>query len=144
MELSKAVRTGYFSALDGNVFIEGSAVKLFDTYATPQDETEYPYIILSTQVDNQRQQKHCKIYSASILLDIVTASRHTFGREQAEDISEQIENIINPLGQNLDITANGYTIGDTIRGEAFEFNDRSSVFYIYRKLIRYNHLISKN
>lgn len=143
MELSTAIRTGYFEALNGNIIVNGNVVKLYDTYATPQNETEYPYVILSTQVDNQREQKHCKIYNASILLDIVTASRNTFGREQAEDIAEQIDNIVNPLGVNLNITDKGYAIGNTIRGEAFEFNDRSNVFYIYRKLIRYNHLISK-
>jgi len=67
MIVSKAVRTAYYNALDGNVTHNGSPVPVFDVYALPE-EVEMPYILLSTQVDIQQPIKRCKRWNASILL----------------------------------------------------------------------------
>lgn len=79
MEISKAIRTGYFSVLDGNITHNGDVVPVYDAFAVPEDVT-YPYILLSTQNNIQRIIKRCKVYDSSILIDIVTGSPEPIGK----------------------------------------------------------------
>ena len=54
------------------------------------------------------------------LIDIVTGSMDPIGRDQAEGIADEIEAIINPdNGNDIDISAYGYVIGDTNREQGF-------------------------
>lgn len=144
MSLSKAIRFAYNDALFGPVKIGDIPVPIFDVFAMPEN-VPYPYILLSTQTSFQRVVKRCKIYNASILIDIVTGSNdNSGGRIQAEDIAEQIEDIINPdTFEDLDLTSYGYSIGDTTRESDTDLSNMSNGIYIQRKLIRYSHIISK-
>src|SRR5690606_1682288 len=101
--LSKAVRTGYYTALSGVI-----SAPVFDAFALP-NSVDYPYVLISSQTSVQRSIKRCKVYDLSIVIDIVTGSPNVIGMSQAEDIAEEIENIINPdTFQDIDIRANGY------------------------------------
>jgi len=143
MELSKAIRTAYFTALNGNVTYNGNDVPLFDAYAVP-DGISYPYILLSSQTSNQLRIKRCKRYNASILIDIVTGSTDPIGRSDAEDIAEQIENIINPdTFIDPDLSAYGYQLGNTTREGDNDLSDKNNIYYIYRKLLTYSFLAVK-
>lgn len=142
MELSQAIRTGYFQALNGNVLHNGTAVRIFDVFAL--SGADYPYILLSSQTGGQRGQKTGKVYEATILIDIVTGGLTPIGRAQSEGIAEQIENIINPDSNiDLDITQYGYHIGQTVREEDSDLGDKREQYFIHRKLMRYRHLVSK-
>lgn len=143
MELSKAIRTAYFTALNGNVTFNSNVVPVFDAYAIP-DGITYPYILLSSQTSNQLQIKRCKRYNASILIDIVTGSTDPIGRSDAEDIAEQIENIVNPdTFIDPDLSINGYQLGNTTREGDNDLSDKNGVYYIYRKLLTYSFLAVK-
>lgn len=143
MELSKAVRTAYFSALDGNIISNSQVVPVFDAFALP-DDIPYPYILLSSQTSNQLSIKKRKRYSSSILIDIVTGSTDIIGREEAEDIAEQIEAIINPdTFTDLDLSTYGYQLGNTNREGDNDLSDKNNIYYIFRKLLTYNMLIVK-
>lgn len=138
MEVSKAIRTAYYGALNGVI-----SVPVFDVYALPEGQTK-PYVLLSTQTSNQITNKSCKRFNATILVDVVTESKDPIGREQAEDIAEEIDNIINPdTFVDLDLSAYGYQLGNTIRESDTDSNLMNGNLYIYRKLITYNHLINK-
>lgn len=138
MELSSAVRTGYFTALNGNITYNGEEVPVYDTFAM-QDGTPYPYILLSSQTSTQRGTKGCKLYDATILIDIVTGNLNKSGRFQAEQIAEQIDD----LAYNIDISVNGFKIGNTLRESDTDLGDKNEQYYIYRKLLRYGLLIDK-
>lgn len=143
MELSKAIRTGYFNSLDGNVTFNSNVVPVFDAFAIPEG-VSYPYILLSSQTSTQGNLKRCKRYNASILIDIVTGSSDPIGRSDAEDIAEQIEDIINPDSfEDLNINVNGYDIGNTSRAGDNDLSDKNGIYYIFRKLITYDHIITK-
>lgn len=143
MELSKAIRTAYYSVLDGQVLHNAIPVPIYDAFAVP-DGISYPYILLSSQTSVQGNLKRWKRYSASILIDIVTGSTDPIGRSDAEDIAEQIENIINPDSfDDLDLTDNGYDIGNTSRAGDSDLSDKNNMYYVYRKLITYDHIITK-
>ena len=143
MELSKAIRSAYFTALDGNVLFNALPVPVFDAYALP-DGIPYPYILLSSQTSNQLSIKRCKRYNSSILIDIVTGSTDPIGRSDAEDIAEQIEGIVNPdTFEDFDLSGYGYQLGNTTRESDNDLTDKNNIYYIYRKLLTYNHLIVK-
>lgn len=138
MEVSKAVRTAYSTALSG------ISVPVYDVFAIPEGIAP-PYVLISTQVTNQLTIKRCKRYNTSVLLDIVTRSLDPIGREDAEDIAEEIEAIINPdTFEDLDLSPYGYQLGNTIRENDTDNSLKSGQYYIYRKLVTYNHLIIKN
>lgn len=138
MELSKAVRTGYYTALSGVI-----SAPVFDAFALP-NEVNYPYVLISSQSSVQRSIKRCKVYDLSIVIDIVTGSPNVIGMSQAEDIAEEIENIINPdTFEDIDIRSNGYKIGDTRRIADNQITTKNEVNYIFRKLITYSHIIHK-
>lgn len=143
MELSKAVRTAYFTALNGNILFESKVVPVFDAYALP-DGIPYPYILLSSQTSNQLRIKMRKRYNSSILIDIVTGSTDPIGRSDAEDIAEQIEFIVNPdTFIDLDLSTYGYQLANTFRDGDNDLTDKNNMYYVYRKLITYNFLIVK-
>ena len=143
MELSKAIRTAYFTALNGNIIFDSKVVPVFDAYSLP-DGIPYPYILLSSQTSNQLSIKRCKRYNASILIDIVTGSADPIGRSDAEDIAEQIEDIVNPDNFiDLDLTADGYQLGNTTRESDNDLTDKNNIYYIYRKLLTYSFLAVK-
>ncbi len=143
MELSKAVRSAYFTALNGNVTFNSNIVPVFDAYAVP-DGVNYPYILLSSQTSNQLQIKRCKRYNASILIDIVTGSTDPIGRSDAEDIAEQVDDILNPDTYiDIDLSSYNYQLGNTIRDGDNDLTDKNGLYYIYRKLMTYSFLIVK-
>lgn len=142
MELSLAIRTGYFGVLSGNVLHNNSPVPVYDVFALPEGNT-YPYILISSQTSEQRNLKSSKMYNATVLIDIVTGSTDLMGRAQGEAIAEQVENLINP-DDNSDIVIQGYKIGNTWRESDTDLGSKNGSYYIYRKLMRYRHLISKN
>ena len=142
MDISLSLRTAYYIALNGQITKNAVALPIYDAYAIPEN-IKYPYILLSSQTESQRIVKRCKIFNVTLLIDIVTGSLDMIGREESENIAEQIDNIINP-DTFVDLTMTGYTIGNTNRGESYDTTDKNQNYYIYRKLIRYNHIISKN
>jgi hypothetical protein len=143
MNISTAIRIGYFQAINGNVIVDGQPVPVYDAYAIPED-AQYPYILLSTQNEVERQAKWARQYYATKLIDIVTGFLEPTGRRQSEDIADQIEPMVNPItGPQIDITANGFRIGDTERQFSENLEDRNNVYYVYRKLLRYRLLVEK-
>lgn len=144
MELSKAIRTAYYNALEGNITYNGIEVPIFDAYAV-SDGVTYPYVLLSSQTSNQLRIKRCKRYNASILIDIVTGSTDPIGRSDAEDIAEQVDNIISPdTFIDLDLSAYDYQICDTYRDNDTDLSDKNNIYYIFRKLLTYNHIVVEN
>lgn len=140
MELSTALRTGYYNALNGNVTYKGEVVNVYDTFALPED-AGYPYILLSSQNSQEKLVKGCKLYDADILIDIVTGELRPVGRLQAESIADQVETLVN--SNFIDITSNGFKIGHTNRESDTDLGSKNDQYYIFRKLMRYKHLIDK-
>lgn len=140
MEPSLDIRTAYANALLGNITLNGDVVPISDGFAPP--ENKYPYVIVSSQVEVQRGVKKCKQYEATILLDIVTGSTDPMGRADSEKIANQIENIVIPANFQ-DLPTAQWEIGLSRREQSFDRFERNDIFYVYRKLIRYSHLISE-
>lgn len=139
MSLSKALRTAYYQALNGNILHNGNPVPVYDAFAL---NNTYPYIIISSQTAVQERLKTAKGYDVTILIDIVTGSLDPIGRAQSEDIGEQVENIINPDSMQ-DITVAGYQVINTQNELDSDLTAKNDQYYIYRKLKRYRHELFK-
>lgn len=138
MELNKAIRTGYFTALKDVI-----SAPIYDAFAIPE-QVNYPYVLISSQTNNQRIVKRCKFYDATVVIDIVTGSQNPKGKAESENIAEEIENIITPdTYTDINIEANGYKIGDTIKINDNYLTQKNDVFYVVRKIITFKHIISK-
>ena len=138
MELNKAIRTGYFTALNGVI-----NAPVYDAFAVPE-QANYPYVLISSQTNTQRIVKRNKVYDATVIIDIVTGSQNPKGKSESENIAEEIENIITPDTYiDLNIEANGYKIGDTIKINDNYLMQKNDVHYVVRKIITFKHIISK-
>ena|SRR5690625_3543134 len=133
MSLSRDIRTAYFMALNGNLYLNGNMVPVLDSFAP--DEMPAPYVVLSTQTVVEDSSKTCRGYNTTILLDIVTKFQHPSGRGQSEEIAQQIEDIISP-DRSYDII--GY---ETAKDMDTDIVAKSGTQYVYRKLLTYRHLI---
>jgi len=143
MELSEAVRIGYRDALVNNLTINGNVVSVYNNFAIPEN-AETPYVIISTFTANQRFTDTCKVIDCTQLVDVVTSFTNPTGQGQAENIANQIENIINPdTKTRIDITDYGYAIGNTYGIGSDQNYLKSNDRYIYRILKRYRHIVEK-
>lgn len=138
MDVSLAIRIGYIDALDGAISAE-----IFDAFALPEN-TPYPYVLIGSQTETQREVSNGKVYDVTVQIDVVTGSKDPIGRRESELIAAEIEAIINPDSENdIDISASGYVIADTNRDQGFSQSDRNGIFYINRKIIIYRHICHK-
>lgn len=143
MDLSLAIRKGYYNALALNVVFNTKIVEVYDSFA-PSEVASYPYIIISTINTNQVDVKRCRIYDVSVLIDVVTGSTEAnFGREESDLIGEQISAIINPETYiDVDLSANGFSIGNTTESSRY-LTARNTPYFIFRKLLTFEHIINK-
>lgn len=138
MDVSLAIRIGYIDALEGAISAE-----IFDAFALPEN-TPYPYVLIGSQTETQREVSNGKVYDVTVQIDVVTGSKDPIGRRESELIAAEIEAIINPDSENdIDISASGYVIADTNRDQGFSQSDRNGIFYINRKIIIYRHICHK-
>lgn len=144
MDISQAIRTGVYGALDGVIMYGGSPVNIYDKFA-PQDAQKLPaFIILGSQDDSERSVKGRRPNDATLVVDVVTRFLGPEGSEAAEGIMEDVNDIINPDSRaDLDITANGWDIGDTTRINSTILTGRAQAWYIYRKITTYSFIAKK-
>lgn len=139
MELSSAIRKGFFSALSGITY-NGQPVAVYDSFALPES-AGFPYILLSSQTSSERLVKGCKMWGATLLVDIVTGSLNPVGRFPAEQIAEQVETRVNTT--DIDISLDGYQLAQTRRESDTELPSKNNQYFIFRKLMRYSFKINK-
>ena len=138
MFLDSAIRKGFFSALSG-ITLNSAVVPVYDTFALPEGQG-HPYILLSTQTSSERLVKECRMYDATILVDIVTGSLNPIGRFQSEVIAEQVDNRVN---DDINIDVDGWQLAQTNRESVTDMGDKDEQYYIFRKLMRYSFKINK-
>lgn len=143
MNLDKAIRTGIIAALAGLQY-DGKDVLVVDGMAFPEEGLPYPYILVSAQTHTQRSTKGRRPFDATAQLDVVTGFLSPEGRDVAEDIEEAATALICPDNrQDMDITANGWEIGDTTILNSTDFNNKNDIYYVFRKTTVFGFIVSK-
>jgi hypothetical protein len=136
MDLSKALKAGYFQALYPEI-----GVPIYDAFSIPE-MAPYPYVIISSITTSEIANTSCKKFNADVTLDIVTGFTRPTGMDQAFDIAEDIEAIINPTNKvDINITAYGWKIGNTNLDTSDSVQLRTSEYWIYRNVRTYSHIV---
>lgn len=130
------LRTAYFSALNGNLTLNGQNVSVYND--VPEDAT-YPYVILSSQDSASfLNTKACDNTEDYVLIDIVTGFVKGGGNKDADLIASQVLNIVPSIQleefQNVKTTK----VSDATLQEV------TSSHKIFRRLIRFRHFIHHN
>lgn len=138
MDLTEALQTGYFTAL------QPLGYQVYSAYSVPE-KVEYPFILIGTITSSQvGVDRPCVIHESFVTIDIVTGFLSPVGRAQALTISAQVENIINPdSGDPFQIPSPWTNTGTTLQNSG-TLESKSNNYYIYRIVKTYRHLISKN
>lgn len=136
MDLSKALKAGYFQALYPEI-----GVPIYDAFSIPE-MAPYPYVIISSITTSEIANTSCKKFNADVTLDIVTGFTRPTGMDQAFDIAEDIEAIINPTNKvDINITGYGWKIGNTNLATSDSVQLRTSEYWIYRNVRTYSHIV---
>jgi hypothetical protein len=136
MDLSKALKAGYFQALYPEI-----GVPIYDAFSIPE-MAPYPYVIISSITTSEIANTSCKKFNADVTLDIVTGFTRPTGMDQAFDIAEDIEAIINPTNKvDINITPYGWKIGNTNLATSDGVQLRTSEYWIYRNVRTYSHIV---
>lgn len=136
MDISLAIKTGYFQALSPEI-----GIPVYDAFAIPENAT-YPYVIIADISVQERLPNGCKIYNASVTLDVVTGFNSPTGMNEAWNISEDIRAIIDPMDlQDLDIESNGWAIGETRLTGSNPIQLRTGSYWVYRNVLIFNHIV---
>lgn len=136
MDISLAIKTGYFQALNPEI-----GVSIYDAFAVPESAT-YPYVIISEISVQERIPNGCKIYNATVTLDVVTGFSSPTGMNQAWNITEDIVEIVNPMNlQDLDIEGNGWVIGETRLVGSNPIQLKTNNYWIYRNILVFSHIV---
>ena len=136
MDLSKALKSGYYQALYPEI-----GVPIYDAFSIPENAA-YPYVIISDITTNEIQNADCKKFNAEVTLDIVTGFTRPTGMDQALDIAEDIDDIINPMDMDdINITAYGWRVGETRLNSSNGVQLRTGEYWIYRNIRTYFHIV---
>lgn len=91
----KAFRMAVFSALNGNLTdLAASPVMIFDEKA--EDETNNLYVLLKTETRRQVPVMNGFLHDSSIMLEIVYKTMDTTSKDEADNVSNQITEILLP------------------------------------------------
>lgn len=135
MDISLAIKTGYFQALSPEI-----GIPVYDAFAIPENAI-YPYVIIADISPSEEIDSKCKSFDVTVTIDIVTGFLSPTGSNQAFNISEDIENIINPSNrQQIDISSMGWQIGQT-RSSSQPLQLRTGSYWIYRCIKTFSHKV---
>lgn len=136
MDVSLAIKTAYYQALSDEI-----GVPIYDAFSIPHDAS-YPYVIIASITDSERLPRGCRIYNVDVTLDVVTGFSSPTGMNQAFIISDEIKQIIWPeTKQDIDTTANGYVVGETVYLGSNPLQLRSNNYWIYRNVLTFSHIV---
>ena len=136
MDLSLAIKTAYFQALNGNI-----GCPVYDAFSIPPTVT-YPYVIIASIDVREIFEAGCKMWRADVLLDVVTGFSSPTGMNAAWNIADLIEAEINPDSRdNIDLTSSGYTCIMTRLASSTNVQLRTENYWIYRTLRTYSHIV---
>ncbi|MGA8762444.1 MAG: hypothetical protein WB562_06100 [Candidatus Sulfotelmatobacter sp.] len=133
------VRIGYFKKLNGSIISDGLPIRLYPKQA-PNDAL-YPYIIISTQTGVDDSTKNQQGQQVTILIDIVTGFQGAINDDIANNIADQIFTLINPKDKSFIEMPSYLKIISTNLLLDTDLQDQNGVYKIYRRLLRFGHII---
>lgn len=140
---SLALRTAYYTALNGNITYNNATVGVYDH--VPQTVV-YPYILLGNQTSIDDSDKEDFGTDHTMLVEIITGYSTGYkggGFTAADTIGEDVMELIIVSGSHLDLSADGYNVYYTSLVLNENFQENTSTHKIFRKIIRIRHSIQE-
>lgn len=135
-DIGKVIRTAIVTALDGNITYNSINVGIFDE--APTEAQTQPYIILSTQTESDASNNARFVTEGSILLDIVTIQGASVTKEIAENISDQILDILQPTVTTTGLTLQtGFSLTYFRKESATYLHATTNTSQMLRKVLRF-------
>ena len=107
MEVGTAVRTAFYSKISALTY-GGSAVRIFDEFQVYAEES--PYIVLSTQTEQQIANDDSFFWNCTILLKVVAWGSLITGKKAAEDLGALVlSNVLSLRSEQIN-TVSGFDI----------------------------------
>lgn len=96
MNREKAIRYGFGQALQGNISYDGAAVNIYDAITTNEVPNENLYVLLTGQTAINESTLHHYRWRCVQTIEIVSKQYSSVSKDIADDVGNQIENIILP------------------------------------------------
>jgi|ERR1044072_2215975 hypothetical protein len=140
---SYTIRNAYYTLLNGQLTSEGNNVPVYDEHAPA--EAPAVYVLLGAQTTFQRGSRTGFITNCSIIVNVVTRfpAAEQGNKKQADDIANQITQIINPDPvTQIDLSPDFFCIATNVEGS----NSSSSHDQVYKyneKAVRFSHIVEQ-
>jgi hypothetical protein len=131
-DADKAIRVGYTNKLSS------LSVNVYDK-ELPSGSPDTKYLIISTQTFDGARSKSNFEPNCTVLLDIVVRSQRTTGMKEADDIADEVLQLINPLSGGISIE--GFDLINTKLLQSESANSTSVNERVYRRLLRFQHKV---
>jgi hypothetical protein len=90
--IKPVIRKAYWSALNSTITYKGAPIPCYDSFAP--DAAVFPYILITSQTQEDDKDNQDFNYITTITLDIVTAGIAPYGRLDADSIADSILQIV--------------------------------------------------
>lgn len=136
-DVGSALRKGYIDT----ILAYDDTVRIYDEMAP--DDAEVPYIILSTQTESQMQAFTGFLVEATMLVDCITTGERIRGKKQAEDLANIVTQAIVPenISAYMDLSPTFKLLTSRLISSNTIFEP--GVMKVYRKLLRFSHIIEQ-
>ncbi|MGN6436874.1 MAG: hypothetical protein ACTHMM_10090 [Agriterribacter sp.] len=139
----KYIRKAFFSALDGHVIYDGKVIPVFDTFSD-EDEGKFQ-IMLTNQTGSNTSDKQHFTGDHTLVIDIVTKTKGSGNKEIADNIAEQITQIIQPTRTTTGLTIDTpFQLLNLRLQNSSYLEEGTKSHFIVRKLLTYAFRIVQN
>ena len=90
--IKPVIRKAYWSALNSTITYKGAPIPCYDSFAP--DAAVFPYILITSQTQEDDKDNQDFNYITTITLDVVTAGIAPYGRLDADSIADSILQIV--------------------------------------------------
>ena len=145
VEVGTVLGVAYFTALNGQVSLNGSPVPVYDNFAPdlPSNTGDFQYIVLQNIATTPENESKCNFgVSAVMTVNIVTGFLGTGGARNSRLIGDQVLKIIIPFATSayLDFGINLQNLNTQLQ-TSMELVENNGTHNVYRKVYRIKHSI---
>ena len=142
-EPGKYARKAFFQALDGVLSYQGKAVPVYDTFS--DEDNGAHQVMLTNQTSTDTSDKYSFAWDCTLVIDVVTRTKGTGNKSIADNISEQITNIIQPDRKTIGLTIdNPFQLLNLQLQSTRYLEEQTPSRYMVRKLLTYSFRIVQN
>lgn len=131
----------WFELLNGNLSYDGQEVKVYLEDADNDDA--YHYVLIRTESESDDSNKTSFVTNPIIIIDIVTVHSISVRRSVADNIDNQIRQLVFPNRKSNLPALSGLQITNVIPQSSNYLNEDNGTVRYYRKLTRFIHRITQ-